>query len=68
MFFDFDEALADWLDVADAGIKLLQGGQQTDRGGRFALILARGGNVNARRNGVECKHVTRKLDMGLRTI
>ena len=50
LFFDFDKALADGFDVADAGIKFLQGGQQPEGGGGFPLILTGRGNENAGRD------------------
>ena len=53
LLLDFDKALADRLDVADARIKLLQRGEQPERGGRLALVLPGGGDENARRGGVQ---------------
>ena len=49
LLLDFDEALADGLDVADAREMLLQRGDQAERHGGFAVVLARGGDENARR-------------------
>src|SRR5581483_11804706 len=48
LFLDLHEALADRLDVADAGIILLQGGDQAERRGGFSVVLTGGGNENTR--------------------
>jgi hypothetical protein len=52
LLLDFDEALADGLDVADARKMFLQGGDQAERRGGFAVVLAGGGDENARGFGV----------------
>ena len=49
LLLDFDEALADGLDVADAREMFLQRGDQAERRGGLAVVLARGGDENARR-------------------
>ena len=52
LLFDFDKALADGLDVADAGEMLLQRRDEAERRGGLAVVLARGGDENARRGRV----------------
>ena len=47
LLLDFDEALADGFDIADARKIFLQRGNQAERRGGFAVILARGGDENS---------------------
>ncbi len=47
VFIDFDEALADRFDVADAGVVFLEGGEEAQGGGGFAVVLAGGGDEDA---------------------
>ena len=47
-----DETLADGFDVTDARVILLERRDQPQRRGRFAVVLARGGNENSRRGGI----------------
>ena len=49
LLLDFDKALADGLDVADAREMLLQRGDEAERRGGLAVVLARGGDENAGR-------------------
>ncbi len=62
LLLDFDKTLADGLDVADAREMLLQRGNQAERHGGFAIVLARGGNENTRSF---CIHFNRNLNRNL---
>src|SRR5207249_1366084 len=53
---DFDKPLADGLDVADAGINILQSGQQTQRGGGLAVVLPGRRDEHARCGRVFQRH------------
>ena len=55
LFGNFDEALADWFDIADPGIMLLQSGDQAQGGGGLAIILACGSDEDARGGGVQVR-------------
>ena len=48
LFLDLDKTLADGLDIADARVDVLHGGQEAERGGRLPVVLARGGDEDAR--------------------
>ena len=55
---DLDEALADGLDVADAPEPLLERGEQPQRGRRLAVVLAGGGDEQARGGGIHRSGMT----------
>src|ERR1051326_1163445 len=52
LLFNLDETLADRLDIADARIKLLHGGQKSKRGCGFAVILTGCADKDARGYGI----------------
>ena len=52
LLFNFDETLSDRFDVTDPGITTLQRGEQAERGGGLAVILARGRDEHAWGSGV----------------
>jgi hypothetical protein len=56
LFVDFYEALSDGLDVADSAVAAFEGGEESEGGGGFAVVLPGGGDENARGDFVE-EHV-----------
>ena len=54
LLLDLDEALADRLDVADAGEMFLQRGDEAERGGGLAVVLPGGRDEDARGGQCSC--------------